>query len=82
MNRRVLIIKPSSLGDVANALAVVPCLRAGLPGAVLHWLVNTDYAGLVAAAGVDEARVFARNDWRSFSSEALSNEALRKRPAW
>jgi len=61
---RVLIVKPSSLGDVVSALAVVPRLRQVLPGCTVDWLVNREYAPLVAAAGVDHVIVFDRGSWR------------------
>lgn len=61
---RVLVVKPSSLGDVVSALAVVPRLRRLLPGCRIDWLVNREYAPLVAAAGVDEVLAFDRRAWR------------------
>jgi len=61
---RVLIVKPSSLGDVVSALAVVPRLRQLRPGCTVDWLVNREYAPLVAAAGVDHVIVFDRGSWR------------------
>lgn len=63
---RVLVIKPSSLGDVVSGLAVVPRLRRLLPGCRLEWLVNGEYAELVKAAGVDEVIVFDRQSWRTW----------------
>ena len=67
MKHRLLIIKPSSLGDVANALAVVPGVRKAWPDAEVHWLANAEYQGLVLAAGVDHALVFERGQWRAWS---------------
>ncbi len=67
MSSRVLIIKPSSLGDVVNALAVAPRLRRLLPGCAIDWLVNREYAPLVAAAGIDSVIVFDRGSWRRWS---------------
>lgn len=61
---RVLVIKPSSLGDVVSALAVVPRLRRLLPGWRIDWFVNREYAPLVAAAGVDGVIAFDRRSWR------------------
>jgi lipopolysaccharide heptosyltransferase I len=61
----ILIIKPSSLGDVAVALAVVPALRAHYPDATIDWLANSEYAGLVAAAQhVRHVHTFERGSWR------------------
>ena len=46
--RRVLIIKPSALGDVVTALPVLRGLRRSLPEAHLAWLVSTACAPLIA----------------------------------
>ncbi len=64
---RVLVIKPSSLGDVVNGLVVVPRLRQLIPSCEIHWLVNAEYADVVAAAGVDRVLSFHRDSWRRWS---------------
>ncbi len=45
--QRILIIKPSSLGDVVHALPVLAVLRRACPGAHIAWLVNTSLAPLL-----------------------------------
>jgi heptosyltransferase I len=45
--RRVLIIKPSAIGDVIHALPVLPRLRKLWPGAKLSWLIMPHCAALV-----------------------------------
>jgi len=42
--RRLLIIKPSSLGDIVHALPTVAALRRRLPSAKLAWLVKREWA--------------------------------------
>ncbi|HEX4149269.1 MAG TPA: glycosyltransferase family 9 protein, partial [Pirellulales bacterium] len=44
---RILLIKPSALGDVVNALPVLPKLRARYPQAQIDWLVTPENALLV-----------------------------------
>ncbi len=46
--QRILIIKPSSLGDVVHALPVLAAARATYPRAYLAWLVGTSIAPLLA----------------------------------
>lgn len=46
--RRILIIKPSSLGDIVHALPVLAGLRAAHPHAHLAWLVAQPFAALLA----------------------------------
>jgi len=70
VGKRILIIKPSSLGDIANAMAVVPQLRLLFPDSTLEWLANEEYAGLVEHAGVDRVVTFDRGSWRRMSGVA------------
>lgn len=44
---RLLIIKPSSLGDVVHALPVLVALRAAYPDAYIAWLVDSRFAPLL-----------------------------------
>lgn len=58
---RILIIKPSSAGDVLHALPVVRGLRAALPQAHLAWLVGAAFTDLLALEpGLDEVISFDR----------------------
>lgn len=51
---RILLIKPSSLGDIVHAFPVVSALKAQWPGAHLTWVVKRQWAELVERAeGVD-----------------------------
>lgn len=45
--RKILIIKPSSLGDIVHALPVLHGLRTRHPGAHIAWLVGTSFASLL-----------------------------------
>lgn len=45
--KRVLIIKPSSLGDVIHASPILPALRALLPEAHVSWVVNSSLRTLL-----------------------------------
>lgn len=50
----ILLIKPSSLGDIVHTLPTVASLRARFPAARLTWLVKQEWAGLVERAeGID-----------------------------
>lgn len=44
---RILLIKPSSLGDVIHALPVLHGLRQRFPGAAVDWLVASAFAPLL-----------------------------------
>jgi heptosyltransferase-1 len=59
--RRVLIIKPSAIGDIVHALPVLPRLKRRWPGAKLSWLVTPGCAGLVQGHPLlDETILFER----------------------
>ncbi len=51
---RILLIKPSSLGDIVHVLPVVSAIKAQWPGVHLTWVVKRQWAELVRrVAGVD-----------------------------
>jgi heptosyltransferase-1 len=45
--RRILIVKPSSLGDIVHALPTLTALRETFPSAQIHWLVKEQWAALL-----------------------------------
>jgi heptosyltransferase I len=45
--RRIVIIKPSALGDIIHALPVLSALRGRFPDAHIAWVVNRTYQGLL-----------------------------------
>jgi len=53
--RHILLIKPSSLGDIVHAMPTCAAIRRAYPGARLTWLVKREWAGLVERIdGVDQ----------------------------
>jgi ADP-heptose:LPS heptosyltransferase len=66
--KSLLVIKPSSLGDIVHALQVVQTLSRERPECRISWVVRERFAGLVQAAPfVQEAIIFRRRDgWGSF----------------
>ena len=68
--RRILIIKPSAIGDVVHALPVLNLLRRRWPAAHVSWLVTPACAGLLERhPQLDEVIRFERRElgrgWRS-----------------
>lgn len=45
--RRILLIKPSALGDVVHALPVLKLLRQRFPDAYLTWMISPAFASLI-----------------------------------
>lgn len=47
--RRILIVKPSSLGDIVHTLPLAHALKRCLPGCSIGWIVQQAFAPLLAA---------------------------------
>ena len=73
---RILLIKPSALGDVVHTLPVLVKLRARYPRAQIDWLITPENAELVRYhPALSNVVLFARRDfskrgrrWRAFVS--------------
>ena len=58
---KLLIVKPSSLGDVIHALRVISVLRKNDRKLTIHWVIRSGLEGIVKASGlVDRHFVFHR----------------------
>ena len=63
--RSILIIKPSSLGDVVHTLPAVAALRAAYPTARLTWVINPEWAPLLRGnRDVNHVHIFPRGQFR------------------
>ena len=59
--RRICVIKPSALGDVVQALPLLPVLRDRFPSARISWVINQELAELLEGhPQIDELLVFRR----------------------
>ena len=47
IHRKILIIKPSSLGDIVHSLPVLDTLHRCFPGAEIHWLIAKGFEGIL-----------------------------------
>ena len=63
---KILILKPSSLGDVVQSLPVLRLLKQHWPDSEIHWWIETSLAGLLEA-DPDLAAIipFDRKGWKS-----------------
>src|SRR5581483_378264 len=65
--QRVLVIKPSAIGDVVHALPALNLLRRRWPQARLSWLITPACAGILEGhPQVDELIPFQRNQFARF----------------
>lgn len=74
--REILVLKPSSLGDVVHTLPAVALVKRHWPEAWLCWLINPEWAPLLEGnPHVDEVVIFPRGQFRGIAG-------LMKIPAW
>jgi heptosyltransferase-1 len=65
---RVLVVKPSSLGDVVHTLPVVAALKDQRPDLELSWLINPEWAPLLDGnPHLDDVLLFPRRDFRGLA---------------
>lgn len=61
--QRILLIRPSALGDVARTAPVAASLRRGFPDAEIHWLVRKGFEDAVRGhPAVDRVITFPRKE--------------------
>ncbi|CAA6676967.1 MULTISPECIES: glycosyltransferase family 9 protein [unclassified Lentimonas] len=60
--QRILIIKPSSMGDIIHGLLIAEAIKAQLPNVSIDWVVRREFSELVEAASViDHTYIFERS---------------------
>lgn len=65
--RSILIIKPSSLGDIVHTLPAAALLREHWPQAQITWVINPEWAPLLRGnKAVDHVHIFPRRELRGF----------------
>jgi heptosyltransferase I len=61
----ILVIKPSSLGDVVHALPAVAAVRDANPDAEITWLINPEWAPLLRGnRDINHVHIFPRAEFR------------------
>jgi lipopolysaccharide heptosyltransferase I len=64
---RILIIRPSALGDVCRTVSVLAALRRAWPDATIDWLVQDSFVDAVRGhPSLDGVIPFPRGRWRSW----------------
>ena len=80
--RSILILKPSSFGDIVHTLPAVARLRARWPESRISWLVNPEWSPLLRGnLIVDEVVIFPRQDFRGWGGPLRFRRWLRERIA-
>ncbi len=67
--KSILIIKPSSLGDVVHTLPAVAAIRDANPQAEITWVINPEWTTLLRGnPDVDHVHIFPRGEFRGLSA--------------
>ena len=63
--KSVLVVKPSSLGDIVHTLPSVHLLKQKWPHLKIHWIVNTEWAPLLTGnPDLERVIIFPRKNFR------------------
>ena len=77
--KRVLIIRPSALGDVCRSVPALVTLQKALPEARIDWLVQTAFAPAIAAhPALHQIIPFDRKQYRKLLLHPVRWNSLRK----
>jgi len=67
--RSILVLKPSSLGDIVHTLPAVAAVRAAHPRATITWVINPEWAPLLRGnRDVDHVHIFPRSEFRGIGA--------------
>lgn len=64
---KILIIKPSSLGDIVHSLPFLNSIRESFPKAEIHWIVAKGLEGLLERHPmINKLWIINKEDWKKF----------------
>jgi heptosyltransferase-1 len=67
--KSIIIIKPSSLGDVVHTLPAVAAIREANLGAEITWVINPEWTMLLRGnPDIDHVHIFPRGEFRGLSA--------------
>lgn len=73
---KMLVVKPSSLGDVIHALPFLNAVRRCFPSARIHWVVDKAFAGVLEGHQmIEKLWVIDKDSWRKPSLKTIKELA-------
>ncbi len=76
--KKILIVKPSSLGDVVHSLPFLNSVRSCFPKAEIHWIIAKGLEGLLQGNPmIDKLIVIDKDSWKKISRAALTLRELK-----
>ncbi len=77
--KNILIVRPSAIGDIAMASAILPPLAQGFPGARITWLLEPSMRDILAENDcIDQLLIWPKAEWRKLSKEGHWVELIRQ----
>ncbi|MGZ5538280.1 MAG: glycosyltransferase family 9 protein, partial [Chthoniobacterales bacterium] len=77
--KSILIIKPSSLGDIVHTLPAVAAIRDANPDAAITWVINPEWATILRGnRDVDHVHIFPRKEFAGLGAPRSLLPWLRK----
>ena len=71
---KILIIKPSSLGDIVHTLPAVAAIRDAQPDAEITWVINSEWATLLRGnPDVDHLHIFPRSEFQPLLTNMITS---------
>jgi len=75
---RILLVRPSALGDVCRTVPLLTSLRKAFPDATIDWLVQDSFAAAVEAhPDLDQVVAFPRREFSAIWKPSVAMKALR-----
>jgi heptosyltransferase-1 len=69
MSKKILIVKPSSLGDIIHSLPLLHSIKSSLPDSTIHWVIAHEFKDILEDHPlIDRLWVIHKNRWRKLSS--------------
>ncbi|HET6515434.1 MAG TPA: glycosyltransferase family 9 protein [Thermodesulfovibrionales bacterium] len=76
--KKILIIKPSSLGDIVHSLPVLAAVRRSSPAAEIHWVVARGFEGILEGHPfIKKLWILDKDAWKKISKVKSSVRELR-----
>lgn len=77
--RKILIVKPSSLGDIVHSLPVLNTLNRCFPDAEIHWVVARGFEGILEGHPmVKRLWIINKDGWRNIKRTGATISELRR----
>ena len=76
--RKIVVIKPSSLGDIVHSLPFLNVLRDSFPKAEIHWIIARGLEGLLEGHPmINKLWIINKDDWKRIKGAGATIKELR-----